>query len=641
MSLESIALKSAKVTQEFIDDWYKFKKIDPLKDKTDYSAIINRDFSTLKKGQSVDTTNDVKSKDESPTGKKALDAIQSLVASQEKASFAELDSDIMSTKGILDNLRAEDGGIGGIGTILGNIISSAKDGFIQYESQQSALLNELNKNIGMTGKLSADYREELTKTNVQLLKYGITFQDLSKAAQSLVTNTGRFLILNEESFKKLALAGQAYVGSLQGLVDMLPAFEKVGIGAIGASKAIVEAGQGALELGLNSQRVTKDIGTNVERLNEFGFQNGIQGLAKMVEKTIEFRSSMDSVYKLADKVMNPEGALDLAANLQVLGGAIGEMGDPLKMTYMATNNMEGLQDAILETAGSLASYNAQSGKFEINAVNMRRGKDMAQAMNIEYKELAQTAIAFQERGMAKTQLLNLGISEDQKDFLTNLSHMEGGELKIDLQGTTFKKDFKDIVDENGAVTLQQVADNSKLRQAIIDNQDDLKKKTPEDIIKGQATNVQNIMRNVSFMAAAMRMTGGKAVEDLASKVGLDMSAVADGVEKKLKSGELKVEQMGEYLTNLMKEEGKGTKEELRKLAPKSITSNTSDKDLKGNMVKENAAAAMNNSNKTIEHKITFGGGPSEMTALRRELTKNQNLFSDFLDVEKKGEYTEN
>ena len=74
---------------------------------------------------------------------------------------------------------------------------------------------------------------------------------------------------------------------------------------------------------------------------------------------------------------------------------------------------------------------------------------------------------------------------------------------------------------------------------------------------------------------------------------------------------------------------------------KSITSNTSDKDLKGNMVKENAAAAMNNSNKTIEHKITFGGGPSEMTALRRELTKNQNLFSDFLDVEKKGEYTEN
>jgi hypothetical protein len=640
MSLESIALKSAKVTQDFIDAWYTFKKIDPLKDKTDYSAIINRDFSTLKKGQSVDTTNDVKPND-SPTGKKALDAIQSLVSSQEKASFAELDSDIMTTKGILDNLRAEDGGIGGIGTILGNIINNAKDGFIVYESQQSALLNELNKNIGMTGKLSADYREELTKTNVQLLKYGITFQDLSKAAQSLVTNTGRFLMLNEESFKKLALAGQAYVGTLQGLVEMLPAFEKVGIGAIGASKAIVEAGQGALELGLNSQKVTKDIGTNVERLNEFGFQNGIQGLAKMVEKTIEFRSSMDSVYKLADKVMNPEGALDLAANLQVLGGAIGEMGDPLKMTYMATNNMEGLQDAILETAGSLASYNAQAGKFEINAVNMRRGKDMAQAMGIEYKELAQTAIAFQERGMAKTQLLNLGISEDQKDFITNLSHMEGGELKIDLQGTTFKKDFKDIVDENGAVTLQQVADNSKLRQAIIDNQDDLKKKTPEDIIKGQATNVQNIMRNVSFMAAAMRMTGGKAVEDLASKVGLDMSAVADGVEKKLKSGELKVEQMGEYLTNLMKEEGKGTKEELRKLVPKSITSNTSDKDLKGNMVKENAAAAMNNSNKTIEHKITFGGGPSEMTALRRELTKNQNLFSDFLDVEKKGEYTEN
>ena len=226
---------------------------------------------------------------------KGVDLMKQLFTSQEVTSMDQVNSDLIKTESVLSLLQDKQGNFGNIKEILLNTISTAKDGFVQYEAQQSALLNELNKNVGLTGELSKNFREELTKANPELLKYGITFNELSKAAQSLVANTGRFLLLNKESFLELGKIGQAYTGSLQNLIEMLPGFEKIGMGAIMASDAIGKAGAESLSLGLNSQKVTKDLGENIGRLNEYGFQNGVQGLSKMVEKSIEFRSSMQSV----------------------------------------------------------------------------------------------------------------------------------------------------------------------------------------------------------------------------------------------------------------------------------------------------------------------------------------------------------
>ena len=58
-------------------------------------------------------------------------------------------------------------------------------------------------------------------------------------------------------------------------------FEKIGIGASSATKAIERAGKGSLELGLSGKKTTSDLRANIEKLNEFGFKNGIQGLAEM------------------------------------------------------------------------------------------------------------------------------------------------------------------------------------------------------------------------------------------------------------------------------------------------------------------------------------------------------------------------
>jgi len=92
-------------------------------------------------------------------------------------------------------------------TVLGSI---ADQGLLYYK-QQTELLGQVNKELGLTGKFSEAFRDELTQANPELLRIGIGFQELSNAATGLVQETGRFLSLNRETWKDAGYAASAYV----------------------------------------------------------------------------------------------------------------------------------------------------------------------------------------------------------------------------------------------------------------------------------------------------------------------------------------------------------------------------------------------------------------------------------------------
>ena len=381
-------------------------------------------------------------------GGSLLSAGADLIKAGEATTVQGMSDDLIKMDDISQKILDSQDNIKDLGDLAKSVWNTAFKGVVDYEKQQAGLIGDINRLGSLNGDLAKDYREELTKTNVELLKYGVSFSQLSSAAVSLLQNSGRFLMFNQNSFAIFAKTAEAYMGGLENFIKYVPEFEKVGIGAVDAAKSLGDAGQKALGLGLNTQKVTTTISENIGKLNEYGFKNGIQGLSEMTRKSIEFRTSLETAYSIAEKVMDPQGALDFSAKLQVIGGAIGDFGDPLKLMYMATNNVEGLQDAFIKAAGSLSTYNAQQGKFEINSLNMRRMRDMAQATGIQIGELSKTAIAFQERMMANRDLsLIPGISGDTKEFITNLAHMEGGKMTIDLTGTKFRDQFGEMLND--------------------------------------------------------------------------------------------------------------------------------------------------------------------------------------------------
>lgn len=484
------------------------------------------------------------------------------------AQFGNLQSETTDLNGILNTLKdaltAPNGGLSiftNPSDVARGFLSAISDQSVKqlelYYSEQSALRTAINKDAGLNFEFADAYRKTLTDTNPKLLQYGISFQQLANTAGDLIVKTGRFYTLNEETWEMAGKIGAAYLSNIEELADLLPAFEKIGVGATNAMKDIEQAGRSSVSLGLRAQSVTKELTSNIGKLNEYGFQSGVAGLTRMIQKSNEFRMSMNEVFKIADKVMSPEGAIELSANLQVLGGAIGDFNDPLKLMYMATNNVEGLQDSLIKAAGNLATYNTEQKRFEITGVNLRYAREMASQLGVSYQELANGAIATAEKSAAASAMMRAGlvVGDEEKEFITNIAKMKDGQMVIDLSGSKELQEFFG----GTSVALEDLS-QSQIEQ-LKKYRDDISKKTPEDVINNQYTSITRIENMLGMIVARMRTIGGRAIGDITDDA-LREAAKAMGVE--LKKGDA----ISDVVTKLSTKLNKYDDEQLKKIDPK-------------------------------------------------------------------------
>lgn len=549
-------------------------------------------------------------------------AVVAGVATQEQSGrmpdeeFVKISGAIKDISGLFDKSPKD---------VLNGAFSFLGDQVGLYLTQQTELLGIVNKEAGLTGQFSKDVRDELTQANVPLIRLGIGFQELATASADLVKNSGRFITLNKQSWYEAGAAATAYVGTLSDLVRMYPDFEKIGIGASDVAKNIELVGSRSLSLGLQSQKTVKDLGDNISKLNQYGFKNGVDGLASMVRKATEFRISMDSIFTIADKVMNPEGAIDMAANLQAIGGSIGAFNDPLKLMYMATNDAEGLEDALIGAAQGLATYNTEQGRFEITGVNIRKAKAMADELGISYNVLADGAVAAAERTVASEALMGRGLrlDEDQKRFLTNISQMKGGQMSIELNSDKLK-DALDVDRKVGEISLE------KLTQVQVDKlmeyQDEFKKLSSEEIIQKQATTVENIGRDVNFMMAAARVAAADKGDEFLTKIKNYLGYEPDTIIKQSKQ---LADGVGKMIgQEPMKRNINATPQQSTTITSAQMGSTT------------NTTTATQSSNQTTKSEVNINIKSGVSTDLiAQELNKRPDLIYQYFNPTEKGDYT--
>jgi hypothetical protein len=518
-----------------------------------------------------------------------------LQAFEQQEYFPSLDKEIISVNNVVQTLIDGKGELNKLSVIGNSMIKGAANQLLLYYQQQSALLKQINGEAGLTGDLSKNFREELTNANPRLLQLGIGFSDLADAVNKAFENSGRFNLINQQTLERGGEIALSYVGSLRQLTEMYGEFEKVGLGASNAQESIARAGKESLSLGLRAKTTTAELSRNIGKLNEFGFKNGIDGLSSMVRKATEFRMSINEAFKIAEKVMDPDGALELSANLQVLGGAIGDFNDPLKLMYMATNNVEGLQDALIGAAKGLATYNSEQGRFEITGVNLRRAREMAKQLGVDYGELAKGAIAAAEKTSASADLMARGLQLDKKqeEFITNLAQMKDGKMVIEIGSS---ESLKKYFDGQSTVKLEELT-QSQVNE-LIRQQDQLKKMSENEIVRQQATSIENIKRDVNFIAALMRVEAGRLGDDLVTEL------------VKLSSGGKTGEDIAAELNKISTELGgniRGGRDAVKSYAKeiyndaKSLINGEDKKGNKTNQTKEGTPPKKDNTTKTTDN----------------------------------------
>jgi len=302
-------------------------------------------------------------------------------------------------------------------------------------SFQDKLFATVRKDLGLLGVGVETLGKGLTKATDSVVKLGGGLNDAITYFTNINKALGRTTFLTEQAainVRQLALVGvdDATIASFNKF------FDSVGLGVEDATQQQKNLVDEARKYGLNVGAFMTKVNKETEKLTQYGFPKGINDLSKMVAQAQRLGVELGSVSKLADSIMgSPEKAFEIAADLQTLGGAFGQLGDGASLLYDAQNDLPGLQDKIVKAAASIATFNKESGQFEISAGERLRLKEVAGKLGLDVKELSTLATkAAAESKIFKELDLRpdfKNLSVEDKQLIANYSQFKGGKLTID------------------------------------------------------------------------------------------------------------------------------------------------------------------------------------------------------------------
>lgn len=405
----------------------------------------------------------------------------------------ELDKSAEKGKGIIDEFGK---------ALKSNFsLSAVEEVVAKLDEGSSALLKQFGLGQQMAQTLNATMADAVS--NVRTLGGDIkdvinTQQEASKALQRNVVLTAE---VNKDLYATVQVTGQE-VGNL------VNGFKNVGIGAGRVADEMKKVVDIAAQSGVNAAAVSEKVLQNMDALNKYNFEGGVSGLAKMAAQASLLRIDMSQTLAFAEKVFDPEGAIEMAAAMQRLGVSQSSLLDPLKMMDLAQNDPAELQNQIAQMSKQFVQL-GKDGNFEIMPGAKRQMREISKAMGIPYEQLTKMALgsAELEDKMSKIRFPDLpGLDEDKQKMIANMAEMgKGGKYEVQVTdeetGQTITKAL-DELNEKDVANLEKMANTAP--------------KTMEDLAKDQLSTLKSIDSAIRGTAdrTGLALAGGKTVTTL-------------------------------------------------------------------------------------------------------------------------------
>lgn len=314
--------------------------------------------------------------------------------------------------------------------------------------------------MGLLSKGYIGYNETIREASMVTNELGFGVSELAKAQAMYSENLGRSVMLGKAGLNAISEMAAGTVLGAEGAAKMAAEFEIQGINAERTRDYVEQTMNDASKMGLNASKVIKNIQNNMKMLNKYHFKDGVKGLAKMAQIASKLGVDMEFASSFADKMWDVEGAVDMSAQLQVMGGEWAKMADPFHLMYMARNDMAGLTEEIANAAASSAKFNAKTGEFELGTLEMHRLKIIAEQTGISYDELATAGKNAAKFTKIKGQV-GFTMSKDAEEFLTNTAMLdEHGKAYIEVKGD--KKYLNQLGASGKDLIEQQVKEKQSL-----------------------------------------------------------------------------------------------------------------------------------------------------------------------------------
>ena len=309
----------------------------------------------------------------------------------------------------------------------------------KYLQDQDKIIKTTVLNLGMSGAKAVAMRDAFEKSAGYVTRLGGTIADIQGVMQGYADETGRARVMSAEMVKDITAIGKGTGLGIEQATKLGAQFELMGYDAKGTMDYVQGVVDTSERMGVNTTKVLKNVSDNFKKLNTYTFQQGVKGFAQMAMYAEKFKIDINQALNAVDIARTLEGAIDLAAQLQIMGGEFAKT-DPFEMLFLSRNDPAKFTEKIADMTKGVVSFRKvtdSAGKtvFEkfISPADRDRLAAVAKSMGMEASELTVIAERQAEIQKMRQQTAGMGLSKQQQDLIEGAAIFDQKSGKFQVQ----------------------------------------------------------------------------------------------------------------------------------------------------------------------------------------------------------------
>ena len=377
--------------------------------------------------------------------------------------------------------------------------------------------DRINERFTQSKQRVTEFSAAIADSTPLVNRLGGTSADVVNIIDSVASATKRNVVASGEEVSKL-YAAQKLTGIES--AELIKTYENVGIQFTEIGNKLENSIKYIQSVGANARDILKDMNSYVDNINKYNFQDGVLGLTRMATQAQLLKFDMKDVFTFAEKVMTPEGAVEMASAFQRLGVTVGDLTDPFQLMYKSLNDPEGLQNSIVEMTKQFTFFDEKANSFRINPQGMLMLREIGKEVGISSGELSKMALNAADLDKKLSQISPSFDFENEEDkmYIANIAKLgAGGQYQITVKDGN----------EDRTIPLQE-ASNEQLRELVQRQREGQKDTTIQDIQKNQLDTLTAIYGEMSAIKNAYlgSVASASKITETLNGISLRMSAIS-------------------------------------------------------------------------------------------------------------------
>ena len=171
----------------------------------------------------------------------------------------------------------------------------------QYAFERiSSVAREVNNLFGQSRERIVELKTSIADSLPGIVRLGGQLENVGKTIEDIASASRRNIVANSEVIEKLYASSEVTGLSIREIAD---GFLNVGVGLEQMGEQLEDSVNYIRSIGGNTKQVMKDVQNNMDQMNRYQFEGGVQGLTKMAAQASMLRFDMSNTFAMAEKVL--------------------------------------------------------------------------------------------------------------------------------------------------------------------------------------------------------------------------------------------------------------------------------------------------------------------------------------------------